>query len=308
MQNKIFSNKKVVYGLMTLLVFFWGFEYVAAKAALSTFEPMTLIFVKYGIAALVLFIVRTIQRRKFPLKKKHIITLIICSLLGEVLYFWAEYSAMAYLPVSTISIILAFVPMLSIVLEIFIDKKLPNTLIVTGIAVCIVGVALFIGVDIGEILSGRWIGYLFAFGAVLFWNGFNFVTERLTGEYTSYDLAFMQLVCTILLTLPFAIASFPDAELLTIQVVGGTLYLGVVSACLGFLIYVLGISVLGPTPCALFSNFLPITTAIFGWIFLGESLTWIQMIGGLIVIGSGALVIWQKGKLDERYIVLKENN
>jgi len=285
----------------------WGFEYVAAKTALDQLKPITLVFFKYLIAAITLFVIRFIQKRKLPLKRKHVLTLIVCSLFGEILYFWCEYSAMEYLQVSTISIILAFVPMVSIILEVFVNKRKPNAIIVSGIFVCIVGVILVIGVDTAALLSGSWIGYLLAFGAVLFWNGYNFVTEKLAGEYKAYDLTFMQLSCTVLLTLPYAIFNLPQLEDVDIGTVGGVLYLGIVSALIGFLIYVIGISVLGPTPCALYSNFLPITTAFFGWMFLGETLIPMQLVGGVIVIASGAVVIWQKSKLDKTHEQLEQN-
>lgn len=296
--RNLIKSKKFAYILMGILVFIWGFEYVAAKAALNNIDALNLVFYKYLVASLLLGVVRFIQRRKAFLKKKHIITLILCSVFGEVLYFYSEYTAMDYIPVSIISVILAFVPMLSIILEGIVYKRKPNLLIVVGILVCIVGVAMVIGVDIGEIMSGKWIGYVFAFGAVLFWNMYNFLTENLTNEYEPYDLTFMQLCCTVLLTLPYAIFNIPEASQINMEVIGGVLYLSVISACIGFIIYVFGLSMLGPTPCALFSNFLPITTAMFGWIFLGETLTLFQMFGGVVVISSGIVVIWQKGKLD----------
>lgn len=306
MISNLLKSKKFVYCIMTLLVFMWGFEYVAAKEALRVLSPFTLIFYKYLIASTILLVIRLIQKRKFPLKKKHIITLVLCSICGEILYFGCEYSAMDYLPVSIISIILAFVPMLSIVLEIFISKKYPNLIIVIGIVICIIGVCMVIGFDVNELASGKIWGYLLAFGAVVFWNGYNFITEKLSDEYDPYDLTFMQLSCTVVLTIPFAFYNSPGLSELSPAVIGGVLYLSTISALIGFMIYVIAISVIGPTPCSLYSNFLPVTAALFGWIFLGETLSGIQMLGGVIIIGSGAVVIWQKGKLDEKYEKLKE--
>ena len=308
MHNYLMKNKKMAYILMTLLVCMWGFDYIAAKTALTVLSPMTLIFFKYGIAALILFIFRLVKHKEFPLRKQHLILLILCSIFGEILYYWAEYSAMDYIPVSIITIILSFVPMGSIVVEIFLYKKKPTITIVIGIIVCIIGVSLVIGVDLREILAGKWIGYLLAFGAVAFWNAYLFLTKRLSGEYDSFDLAFMQLACTTTLTFPFAIFNFPQNTVFTPEIIGAILYLGSVSACMGFVIYVLSISVLGPTPCALYSNFLPVTSSIFGWIFLGEALMPLQMIGGAIVICSGAIVIWKKGQLDKKYEVIKEEH
>ena len=303
MSKDLLKNRKTVHMLMVLAVIMWGFEYITAKYALEVIEPLTLTCYKYVVAAVILFLVRTIQRRKFPLQKKHIITLILCALFGQVLYFLAEYNAMDYLPVSMISIILAFVPLLSIILEIFIHKRNPNLFIVLGIITCIIGVAIIIGVDLDEIFSGRGIGYLLAISCVFCWNAYNYITERLTGIYAPYDLTFLQITTAVLLTLPYALFNPPAPGDIDLVVIGSVLFLGGVAGCLGFIIYVIAISAIGPTPCALYSNFLPVSTSVFGWIFLGERLTMLQIFGGVVVITSAAMVIWQKGRLDERLAI-----
>lgn len=62
---------------------------------------------------------------------------------------------------------------------------------------------------------------------------------------------------------------------------------------------VYGMQKLGPTTSSLYSNFLPVTTAFFGVLFLGETLTFWQIAGGVVVIAAGLLVIKEKGRLDE---------
>ena len=61
--------------------------------------------------------------RKFYVRPRDIPFFIICSLTGEILYYFCEYSSMDYLPVSIITIILAFVPAVSIIAERVVFKK-----------------------------------------------------------------------------------------------------------------------------------------------------------------------------------------
>ena len=86
---------------------------------------------------------------------------------------------------------------------------------------------------------------------------------------------------------------------MTIGVVGGILYLGLFSTGVGFIIYVRALNVLGPTVTAIFSNFLPVTTTLFGWLILKETISVFQMAGGILVIYAGYLVIKEKGRLEE---------
>lgn len=91
----------------------------------------------------------------------------------------------------------------------------------------------------------------------------------------------------------------PPFEAFTPTIIGGIIYLGLVNAGLGFMITVRSLHVLGPTSTALFSNFLPITSTFFGWILLSESISGLQIAGGIIVIAAACVVIKEKGKMEE---------
>lgn len=296
MITNILKTKKAAYLLMTILMFFWGLEYIAAKAALDVFKPLSLVCVKYLIGLVFLVLVKIIIDRHFPLKARDIPILLISSLFGDVFYFAGEYGALAYLPISVITILLAFVPCVSVITEMFLYKNKPSIIIVVGVLTSTIGVGMVIGADFGELFQGKYIGYLLAFGTVISWNIYNFVTKDLSKDYKPLDLTLLQQICAILLVLPYAIFNLPDINMVDNQVVVGVLYLGIVSAFIGFLIYVYGITILGPTPCALYSNFLPVTSTLLGWIILNEQVSFFQILGGVVVISSGAIVIWQKGK------------
>lgn len=301
MGNSISKNKdkKGAYILMVFLVWLWGYEYVAAKYALELLAPMTLVFFKYLVSIICLLGLKLVRDGKKFIKKKDIPVLIGCAVFGDLLYFWSEYSAMAHMPVSLITIVLSFVPALSVIIERLVYKTRANWKIYIGIFINIVGIALVVGADLSILFQGRIIGYLFAFFAVFSWNMYNFLTKHLTEGYTVLTLTVNQTICALLLCAPFALGNIPPLADFTPKVVGGILYLGIFSAAIGFLIYVKALGVLGPTSTALFSNFLPITATICGWIFLGETIGGLQLLGGAIVIGAGCYVLREKGKLDQ---------
>ncbi len=299
---KIGRHKKeryLSYVLMSFLVIIWGFDYVVAKHALEILQPLTLLFLKYSIGLILVLSIKLKTDRKTIVRKKDIPLFILCSLCGEILYYFCEYTAMDYIPVSLVSIVLAFVPALSIIIEKVLFKRTVTKAMVIGVAVCIFGVVLIIGVDFELLFQGRLIGYLLAFGAVFSWNGYNFLTASLHDRYSSITLTCTQLICTSLLILPYAIHTMPPIEAFTPGMVGGIIYLGLVNAGLGFLITVRSLHVIGPTATGLFSNFLPITSTFFGWVFLNESISGLQLLGGAIVVAAACVVIKEKGKMEE---------
>ncbi len=292
--------RKTAFLMMCGLVMLWGLDYVLAKKALEVLAPMNLLFLKYSTGLLLMLAVKLKVDRKHWVRPKDIPLFVLCSITGEILYFFCEYTAMDYIPVSLITIILSFVPAVSIIIERVVFRKKFNAKIVAGVLMCIIGVAVVIGTDFRELLGGRAIGYVLAFGAVISWNMYNFLTARLGEEYSGVNLAFTQLCCTVLLVMPYALHTMPPIEDFTPGVIGGIIYLGFGSAGIGFFIMVNGLKVLGPTVSAMFSNFLPVTATFFGWLFLGQVIGISQLIGGVIVIVSSCIVIAEKGKMEER--------
>ena len=300
LDGEILNARKMAFLLMCFLVCAWGLDYTVAKEALNVLEPMNLLFLKYLVGTMVVLGFKLKLDRKTLVRLRDIPFFVICSITGEILYFFCEYSAMDYLPVSLITIILSFVPAVSIIAERVIFKKHFTAKMMAGVIICVLGIGIIIGADFEILLQGRLIGYLLAFGAVLSWNTYNFITAYVSDKYSAPSMAFNQLVCTSLLIGPYAIHTMPPVSEFTPGVVGGIIYLGCISAGIGFMITVRSLKVLGPTISAMFSNFLPVTATFFGWMFLGESIGVAQIAGGVIVVVSSCIVIREKGRLEER--------
>ena len=282
---------------MGILIITWGFEYILVKNALAAFESLTLVFFKYLIGSVVIMAFKLKLDRQVIIRKKAIPMFIACAIFGDIGYFYFEYTSLDYLPISLITILLSFVPVMSILIERIMYKRRITGAMTAGVIVCILGVTLVIGADARELLSGRLIGYLLAFGAVSCWNAYNFITASLHEEYSSLTLTFYQQIFAILLLVPYAFTHMPELEYLNADIIGGVLYLGIISAGFGFYIQVKALHVIGVTPTAMFSNFMPLASTFFGWVFLEETISPMQFVGGAIIIASASAVIYEKEKV-----------
>lgn len=286
-----------MYGLMIVLVFAWGFDYVVAKQALLTLDSLTLMFFKYS-AGFVVILILKLKMDRVLIRKKDIPIFLACAIFGEIGYFFFEYNAMDYLPISLITILLSFVPIVSLLTEKILYNRRITRFMTIGVITCTLGVALVIGADFRLMFSGRLIGYALAFGAVSSWNAYNFITAAVHDRYTSITVTFYQLTFAVLLLFPYAITHLPAAADVTQEVILGIIYLGVISTGIGFYIQVRALHIIGVTPSAMFSNLLPVTSTFFGWIVFKEWITPLQLIGGVVIIVSAALVIREKEKTD----------
>jgi len=292
------SKKIVMYIVMSGLAIAWGLDYVAAKKCLGVLDVPVLLFFRYSLAFCAVFAVKMILDRKFYLHKRDIPWLILSAITGEIGYFFLEYTAMDYLPLSIITLILACVPIVSILIEKLLYNRPITGLLLLGGAGSLLGVGIIIGADFRELFQGRLTGYLLAFGAVLCWNAYNFLTARLHANYSDVSLSFYQIACTTLLLAPYALRNLPEPGVMTTEMIAWLIFLGLFSAGIGFVIYVRSLNILGVTPTALFSNFMPVSTALLSWVFFGEMILPMQIIGGIIVIVAACTVIYEKGKQD----------
>ena len=303
--NSIKNEKNLMYILMSLVVILWGIGFTVVKFTLETLDPLSVLFYRYLIVFCLLVIYKKIKVGGGFIQKKDIPIYIVCAIVGDIIYFYSEYTAMDYLPVSLISIILALTPMLSVVTERVIYKKKTSIKAVVWIIICVVGVALIIGVDFEVLLQGRLFGYLLAFVCVFTYNVWNFMTASLHERYDTITLMLNQMLCVIILLLPYAIYNVPDASEVTGTLIWQIVFLALINSGFSFFVTARSLHILGPTTTTLFANFLPVTTTIFGWLILNETISPVQLVGGIIVILAGYIVIKEKGKA-ERIIFNKK--
>ena len=301
------SHKTVMVVLMALLVVAWGLDYIAAKKCLFVLDTFVLLFFRYCLALIVVWAIKLVIDRRIILRLRDVPLFVLCALTGEIGYFFLEYTAMSYLPLSLLTLILAGVPVVSLIIEKILYNRKITPIMVLGVLGSFIGVAIIIGADFKVLLAGRLFGYLLAFGAVISWNAYNFLTARLHDNYSDISLSFYQISCTALILAPYALRHLPEAEVMTPNIIGWLFFLGAVSAGLGFVIYVRSLAVLGVTQTALFSNFLPISTTILSWIFFKEMIAPIQIFGGIIVIIAACAVIYEKGRVDTAHELNEAN-
>ena len=301
------NDKIKAHILMIFLVITWGFDYIVAKFGMYELTPTNLLFLKLAAGAIVVGIMKAARRDRSFIKKRDIPILVACAFFGEIMYFECEYNAMTYLPVALLTIVLSFVPAVSIAIERVLFKREPNRKIIIGILFCIIGIVFVIGADFHILLEGRLIGYIIAFGAVIFWNVYNFITASLE-DYDAVTISFLQLLFSCIMIAPVALHNMvPPTQW------SGTLwliiaYMGIINSGIGYVLSVYALKVIGPTPSAVYSNFLPVTTAIFGAVFLHEMISPLQIIGGIIVVVAGWVVIREKGRLDEQRQGMNNDN
>ena len=286
--------------LLCLLVVLWGLEFSIAKDALNSVDTFMILNFKYFLGMIFIGSI-CLKKKDMGLPEIRDLPFIIAAtILGHIVYFYCEYYALkCNVPVTNISVLYGFLPVGTVIIEKIIFKRSISLKLIVSMFVCIVGIILTIGVDLSSLTEGKGIGYVMVLCALGAWLAYLFLTEDTTNKYGALRIAFYQTFIAWALTIPAMIPHIPEFASLDHKVLLEMIYLGIVSEGLCFLIEVTGIEKLGSTISAVYSNFLPVTSAFFGMVLLGQDLVLLQYIGGVTVIAAGIFIIREKDRLDE---------
>jgi drug/metabolite transporter (DMT)-like permease len=132
-------------------------------------------------------------------------------------------------------------------------------------------------------------------GAVCIW-GIYVVLSKWAMNYTSPMMATMYSgIFGLLIVLPFNLSDFTVTNI-NATFVYSILYTGGISTVVCIVFWNIGVKKLGATTAGLFLNFNPVFTMILAYLLLGERMTFIQIIGSVIVITGCYLFTYFKEK------------
>ena len=72
------------------------------------------------------------------------------------------------------------------------------------------------------------------------------------------------------------------------------LLLAVFSSALGYVAWNKAMSILGTVRASAYIYFIPAVTMVFSWLFLDESITWVMLVGAVLILG-GLILSERKG-------------
>jgi drug/metabolite transporter (DMT)-like permease len=301
----IFQKKQqaFVYILLLFSMFFWGTSYVFTSIVLKTLDPISIIFMRLVLSAIMLWLVIAIffRKEKFPFAALKWVALLAFS--EPFIYFIGEtYGLQRVSPVIT-SLIISTIPVFTaIIMRIFFRAKL-TWINFAGIFISLSGVGLMI-VNKNMSIEIDTLGLLFLVIAVLSAVGYGIILHKvsigihpvwLIAAQNSFGVFFFLPLFLLLRETPnfnhetAFIFSNPQWEMWICILV-----LSIFSSSLAFIFYSISVRKYGISRCTVFTNLIPVFTAITSFFLLGELFSSTKIIGIFVVIFG--LILTQRKK------------
>lgn len=262
----------------------WGASFLFMRVAVKDFGPIPLVEVRLALGSLVLLPFLWHARAQFPLRLWPKLALIgaINSAIPFMLFAWGAERAPAGIGAIANAMTVLFTALVGFL---FFGEKI-------GARRAIALIAGFAGVVVlaSDKTAGSGIGWAVAAGvgaAFLYGIGINLVRRHLTGLPPA-AVAAATLGVSALLTLPFAIANWPDQAIATQSWLSAGM-LGVLCTGLAFVMYYRLIARIGASRASTVTYLIPLFGVAWAWLLLDEPLTLAMGIAGAMILGSVAI-------------------
>ncbi len=274
------------YLALTTAVIFWGLSFVATKIALQSFSPFCLIFFRFFTAAV--FFTVLLWRTGFPtLSRKDLKCLLILALMEPGLYFLFETFGLQRTSATKTSLIIATIPIVVLMLSALFLKERLRLINMLGVIISLAGVSMLVfGGRVQTALHGTLLGDMLICGAVLSAAVYMILTRKLGESISSLQITGMQIILGAIFFFPLFLWDLPQLQWSAVSKESfiALIVLTIFATIAAFFCYNYALTKIPAAQAAVCINGIPLVTACGAWILLGETLSAMQLMGGLLVL------------------------
>jgi drug/metabolite transporter (DMT)-like permease len=292
------KNKSYIVHLAGIVaMIFWGMSFVWSTQVYQNLNPTATIFLRLVVATIFFTAILFTFHLNEKVKKEHLKLFALAAMFEPFLYFIFEGYGLKNTSPIIGSGIIAMIPLVTpIAARIFLKERLTPMNIV-GFIISFVGViVLLLNKNLEFAASPK--GILFLCGAVLVAVGYSIALIRLTKLYKPLTITWMQNIVGMIYFIPLTII-MERFEPSNFANVGGYIIplvcLGVFCSALAYALWAFAFSKLGASRANVYSNLIPVFTAIFSYLLAIEALT-VNKIIGIIVVVAGLILSQIKPK------------
>ena len=263
----------------------WGLSFIASRHCMeSGMQPFFLITVRFLTASLFLIPASLLSGERLKITRRDVPGLLLSAVLGVTVYFWFELNGLKGCSSATASLIIALIPVLTLLWDVLFKKKRPSAVNWIGCAVSAAGVYMVVSSG-NEQDTAK--GILFMLGACLCWVLYSQITDRLLARLPCLTVTCWQSVFSLFTLVPFCFTEQVAVKSLSVSAwLYACLFLGVGCSAVCYILYNRSIALLSPAKTAIFLNLNPVAAMAGGALLLGDRVTWLQIAGGAVILVS----------------------
>lgn len=283
---------------LSLAASIWGGMYVVSKYVLDFIPPLTLVWLRFIIAFVVLYFILKLaekkQQKKVTIRKKDWLLFAWIGFIGYFISITCQFIGTKLSDAHTGSLVTSATPAFMVIFAALILKEKLTARRLLSTIIATIGVIIVIGWDIE--IGSYFIGTIILVGAVITWALLSIYVKTASARFSSLVITTYAIFFSLFFITPFMIWELQTSSIGTVNtyVILGVLYLGIVSTAGAFFLWNKGLELMDASIGSLFFFFQPIVGSLLGWLLLNETLNSNFFIGGILIICSVFITTFEK--------------
>lgn len=207
-------------------------------------------------------------------------------MLGLVLVFLvgADYIAIQQLPVAIAIVLLFTSPILVVLWSAFASRRAPSRFVLIALTLSILGVVLVSKLLESNLAQVNWFGIGIGLTTAVFFAAYIVLSEQLAGTGESVDILLKTYAVASLFWLAYQFTQGLPTKVLAPEHFLKVLVVGIVGNLLPYLLFLWSIQRVHAERAAIVATLEPFVAAILAWLWFGQTLTLLQILGGVLII------------------------
>lgn len=268
----------------------WGGMYVVSKVVLEIIPPFSLVTLRLILGAITLSLILAI--RGFPkLSRKQVLQILGVGFVGYGVSLSLQFLGTKLSTAANGSLVTSATPAFVLLFAWMLLKERITPRRLLALFLATLGVVAVIDPRSAQLNPELFLGNLFLIGAAITWALYSVLVRKVTQEM---DVLFFSLIA-FLGGLPVTVTasawelSTVPVGAITISIVGGVLFLGIISTALAMVLWNTAFAFVDASLASLTFFAQPVVGSLLGWLFLHEKITPLFLFGGAL-IGVGLII------------------
>lgn len=283
---------KTVIGLLCGLAAasIWGGMYVVSKVVLEVIPPFSLVTIRLILGALTLAIV--LLGKGFPkFSGQQMLQVLGVGLVGYGISLSLQFIGTKLSTAANGSLVTSATPAFVLLFAwMILGEKITGRRLL-ALFLATLGVIAVIDPRSAQLDPGLFLGNLSLIGAAITWALYSVLVRRVTQSTDVLLFSLLAFLGGLPVTIPASAWELSRVEVGTITpgVVGGILFLGIISTALAMVLWNTAFAMVSAGLASLTFFAQPVVGTLLGWFFLGEEITPLFLFGGML-IGLGLVI------------------
>ena len=308
------KNKGIIVhiaGVIAMII--WGLSFIWSSQTYKSLNPTATIFLRLVIATAFFSAILFSFRLNEKIRREHLKLFAVAALFEPFLYFIFEGYGLIYTSPIISSAIIAMIPLVTpVAAAIFLKERL-SAMNIVGLIVSFTGVIVML-LNKDMEFSASPLGIMFLFLTVLVAVGYSIALIKLTHLYKPMTVTWMQNIIGMIYFIPlvFIMEKFMPSDFGNVRAyIVPLVCLGIFCSAIAYALWAYAYSKLGASKANVYTNLIPVFTAIFSYIILifnrdnmdisdieAYELN-VQKIAGIALVVGGLFLSQKKSRKDD---------